>query len=339
MTTATQTQIRRDTATNLTAATPASGELGYDTTNNRIVVGNGTTAGGIKIPSAKDVQNQTFEYATVGGTGNAITLTHSPTRTAYAAGQKSVFKATADSSTAVTINSDGLGTRNVKMMINGVLSALDSTNKIISGGMYEVLDDGTQLQLQCLGKTTSTPGALVYLGTQTAAASATLDFTSLMSSTYDDYLFVIDNLIPATNGVNLYMRTSTDNGANWDASAGNYFYGYNKIAPSGSTTASNSTAGSNSDTKIIIAPTVNNNTGVAINGDVKFRGVNNTAVYKGIKFDLTYFDTAGVAGSNFRSLEGGGVRVSANSINAVRFLMDSGNITSGNIKLYGIAKA
>src|SRR4051794_21312829 len=118
MTTATQTQIRRDTATNLSAATPAEGELGYDKTNKRPVIGDGATLGGIKIPSAKDVQNQTFQYATVGGTANAITLTHSPARTAYAAGQRSVFKATADSSTAVTVDSDGLGTRNVKMMIN-----------------------------------------------------------------------------------------------------------------------------------------------------------------------------------------------------------------------------
>src|SRR4051812_17414765 len=103
--TTTQTQIRRDTATNLNAATPAEGELGYDKTNKRLVIGDGTTLGGIKIPSAKDVQNQTFDYATVGGTGNAITLTHTPPRTSYAAGQRSVFKATADSSTAVTANS------------------------------------------------------------------------------------------------------------------------------------------------------------------------------------------------------------------------------------------
>ena len=145
--TAKQVQIRRDTATNLNAATPASGELGWDTTNKRLVGGDGSAAGGIKIPSAKDVQNQSFNYVAAGGTGDAITLTLSPAITAYAAGQRTAFKATATSTTAVTVNINGLGARNVKFMSGGSLASLDSTHTIISGGIYELYDDGTQVQI------------------------------------------------------------------------------------------------------------------------------------------------------------------------------------------------
>jgi hypothetical protein len=145
--TAKQVQIRRDTATNLNAATPASGELGWDTTNKRLVGGDGSAAGGIKIPSAKDVQNQSFNYVAAGGTGNAITLTLSPAITAYAAGQRTAFKATATSTLAVTVNINELGTRNVKFMSGGSLASLDSTHTIISGGIYELYDDGTQVQI------------------------------------------------------------------------------------------------------------------------------------------------------------------------------------------------
>src|SRR5262249_27461738 len=113
MTTATQTQIRRDTATNLNAATPASGELGYDTTNKRLVIGDGTTAGGNKVTMAKDHQNQTYVYPTVAGTANAITLTNSPAKTALAAGQKGTFKAGSNNTTGVTLNEDGLGAKNL----------------------------------------------------------------------------------------------------------------------------------------------------------------------------------------------------------------------------------
>jgi hypothetical protein len=145
-----QTQIRRDTATNLNAATPASGELGYDTTNKRAVVGDGSTAGGIRIPSAKDVQNNTFTYGTVGGTANAITLTHSPVVLAYAAGQEFVFKATSSNSGATTVNVDSLGTKNIYKLSNGSLGALTGS-EIISGVVYTIAYDGTQFQLKSAG--------------------------------------------------------------------------------------------------------------------------------------------------------------------------------------------
>lgn len=44
-------QLRRDTAANIATATPAQGEFWFDTTNNRGVIGDGSTAGG--IPMAK----------------------------------------------------------------------------------------------------------------------------------------------------------------------------------------------------------------------------------------------------------------------------------------------
>lgn len=46
MTTATQMQLRRGTAAQMTTFTGAQGELTADTTNNRLVLHDGTTAGG-----------------------------------------------------------------------------------------------------------------------------------------------------------------------------------------------------------------------------------------------------------------------------------------------------
>jgi len=141
-----QVQIRRDTATNLDAATPVSGELGYDTTNKRLVVGDGATAGGIKLPNAPDIQKQAMIYGTVGGTANAITLTNSPVVGAYANGLKLSFKATATNTGATTINVDGLGTKNLYKLSGTSLVAL-SGNEVISGAIYDITYDGTQFQL------------------------------------------------------------------------------------------------------------------------------------------------------------------------------------------------
>jgi hypothetical protein len=46
MTTATQVQLRRGTAVQVAAFTPAEGEPIFDKTNHRLVMGDGATAGG-----------------------------------------------------------------------------------------------------------------------------------------------------------------------------------------------------------------------------------------------------------------------------------------------------
>lgn len=177
--TATQTQLRRDTAANLNAATPASGEPGWDTTNKRLVVGDGTTAGGIRCTMAKDLQNQTFIAGTVAGSGNAITLTNSPVVAAYAANQRFTFKASAGNTGATTVNVDGLGAKNILKMQGGSLTAL-SSGDIVSGGVYDIFYDGTQFQIKGLDETVTTGGTILQIAESlsgaTAAGSTTIPY-------------------------------------------------------------------------------------------------------------------------------------------------------------------
>ncbi len=72
--TSTRRQMRRGTAAEIAAATPALAEPGYDTTNKRMVVGDGSTAGGIMIPNSVDIQKAAFTAAVAGGTANALTI-------------------------------------------------------------------------------------------------------------------------------------------------------------------------------------------------------------------------------------------------------------------------
>lgn len=58
MTTATQVQLRRGTATQVAAFTGAVGEVTPDTTNRRLVLHDGTTLGGWPQASEAYVQNQ-----------------------------------------------------------------------------------------------------------------------------------------------------------------------------------------------------------------------------------------------------------------------------------------
>lgn len=141
-----QVQIRRDTATNLDAATPVIGELGYDTTNKRLRLGDGSTLGGIRTPNANDLQFQSFYYSSVGGTANAITLTNSPPIGGYSNGLRLKFKAPATNTGAVTVDVDGQGTKNIYKLSGSTLIACTG-NEIITGVIYELNYDGTQFQL------------------------------------------------------------------------------------------------------------------------------------------------------------------------------------------------
>ena len=71
----TQVQLRRDTAANVAAFTGAQGEVVVDTTNNRLVVQDGATAGG--FAAAKLSEAVTISAATLlaqAAHGGGITL-------------------------------------------------------------------------------------------------------------------------------------------------------------------------------------------------------------------------------------------------------------------------
>lgn len=204
--TTTQTQLRRDTATNIAASTPAAGEPFYDTTNKRLGVGDGVAAGGIPHVSAPDLQKGNFVYSAVGGTANAITLTNSPPVGSYGNGVGLQFKATGTNTGAVTVNVDGLGTKNVYKLYNGTLQAL-SAGDIVSGAIYDITYDGTQFQIKGLPNSVPETYPAAVTGTLSGASTVfTVDFT-----TYSAY----DVLIGGAVGSNLVIDVSTNGGGSW----------------------------------------------------------------------------------------------------------------------------
>lgn len=146
----TQVKRRRGTAAENAAFTGAVGEIVAITDTKKLALHDGTTAGGMDIPNAKDSQNQTYNVGTVGGTADAITLTVAPAITAYANTQKFTFKATGTNTGAVTVAVSGLAAKNVQMVKLGALAALVAGD-IISGVWYDIIYDGTQFQLQTSG--------------------------------------------------------------------------------------------------------------------------------------------------------------------------------------------
>ena len=170
-------------------------------------------------------------------------------------------------------------------------------------------------------------GGLVLLEQHTASSSATLDFTSI-SGTYDEYEIHFVNIVPATNNVSFQMRMGTGAGPTYD-SGNNYNYGmlYSGIGdvPTQSTGSSVSA--------IDLAHSVSTTASYSINGMIRLFNPGGGAAF-------TFIDgkTQAMAVGNLYQWGDSGVYKSTTAVTAVRFLMSSGNIASGIIRMYGLAK-
>lgn len=136
-----------DIATALTASIAKDGQTtpsanlpmgGYKHTN--VAVASSRT----DYARASQVMDASLTWPTVGGTGDAITLTHSPAFTAYATGMEIRFKAGASNTGAVTVNVDGIGAKSLKTMAGAALASGD----LVLGRIYTAAYDGTDFLLR-----------------------------------------------------------------------------------------------------------------------------------------------------------------------------------------------
>ena len=115
--------------------------------------------------------------ATDTGTANAHVIALSPAITAYAAGQEITFKSASASTTASTLNVNGLGTKALKKLHDQAIASGD----IESGSIVTVVYDGTDFQVTSqLAASGGTPGGsdtqVQYNSSSAFAGSANFTF-------------------------------------------------------------------------------------------------------------------------------------------------------------------
>lgn len=173
-------------------------------------------------------------------------------------------------------------------------------------------------------------GGKVLLGSQTASNSAQLDFTSLITSTYDEYEFEFIDILPATNGQGITARLSTNNGSSYDTSA-IYDTG---MGIAGSTDWYSGANGEASQGRWLLSGDCSNGATASICGSMKLFNPLGTVSHKKFTSDCV---ADGSDGNLYRHYAAGRYR-STTAVNAIRFMFSTGNITSGTIRMYGIVK-
>jgi hypothetical protein len=99
--------------------------------------GVGNAAALTDYASAADVIDQHLTYYVDSGAANAYVITPSPAISAYAEGQRFVFRASANNTGATTLNVNGLGAIAVQTADGSALAS----GAILTGGYYEVVYD------------------------------------------------------------------------------------------------------------------------------------------------------------------------------------------------------
>ncbi len=204
-------------------------------------------------------------------------------------------------------------------------------------GLAPASGGGTANFLRADG-TWAAAGGMVLLTSGTVSSAATLDIVLTSYTAYRAIKFVLESFIPATDDVELWVRVSTNGGSSYDAT------GYSRVgvfqrdgnatptAPFGYT--------SSSDTKIVIA-------GSTTAGE----SVSNVAAESGAHCEVTLYDqtvsqwpricasAVWFGGTVTDTLFGdfAGSRETSQDTDAVRFLFETGNITSGKYAVYGLA--
>lgn len=323
--TATQTQIRRGTNAQCNAMTPASSEVIHDTSNNRTRNGDGSRQGGWVCPNFSDIQKQAFTYAVAGGTGNAVTLAYGIATIGDVDGLELSFKATATNTGAMTIAVDGRAAAAFKKISGGSVVDMESGD-CVNGNYYKFVRLGS-IYICVSGIAEATPAAGWELLTVANASGASVDFTSLIDTSYKNYIFMLNNVMPSNpgSGVSLNMRVRRSGQGSFDSGAANYYY-------KGTTSVGGTTA-----TSILLNSGDNP---ASMSGG--FSGVitaHSLAIAIRAQFD---FET--ICGGSNTSIEGSGVgsRLTTTALDGVQFFPDgSVGLTwvSGTILMYGIKSA
>ncbi len=167
-----------------------------------------------------------------------------------------------------------------------------------------------------------------FISTQDASTSASINFTSGIDSTYRYYKFLIDNAVPATDAVLFHMEVSTDGGSTWKTSG--YLSSVFANMSDGTTGSTGSTA------SVRLSHNQLANSG-GWSGEILLPNPSGSTRVKQITFNGTYLKT-GATVQDF--VTGGGVWNGATTaINAARFIMGAGNISTGTFTLYGLRNA
>jgi hypothetical protein len=221
-------------------------------------------------------------------------------------------------------------------------NAVEKVNTIAIADI-EAINTITDANLQALNTLEFTGAAVdahTLISTHDIAvlgASASIDITSGIDSTYDVYEFVFTDMHPATSGVGFQFQVNATDGADYNDSpiTSTHFQAYHNEADSDAALAYS--AGNDAAQSTSYVPLL---AGLANDADSNASGV--LTLYAPSSTTYVKHFTSNISFNNgtyaTQAVTAGYIN-DTTAIDEISFKMSSGNIDAGVIKMYGIAKS
>ena len=189
------------------------------------------------------------------------------------------------------------------------------------------------------GFATISPGSMTLIKTLTASSPANLSFVHgasdvVLDSTYPVYLFKFINLHPATNDYHFMLNFSIDSGSNYNVTkTTTYFRARHKeddnTAELGYSSGFDIAQGTGD---VHIFDSVSTNNDASWSGEMYLFNPSSTTFVKHFTSRIQGMSNSPLSNDVYSA----GYANTTSAVNGVKFLVNSGNIDAGTIKLYGI---
>ena len=182
----------------------------------------------------------------------------------------------------------------------------------------------------------SSLGSLTHIATQTASSSASISFTAGIDSTYKEYIFYFVNIHPASDGNRFLFQGSTNSGSGYGVDITSTFFKtfHNEAGSSAGVSydANNDLANSTSFQQLNLDADLGADNDQSLSGQLRLFNPSSTTFVKHFLGTTNFSHASDFTSQCFI----GGYFNSTSAINAVQFKMNSGNIDSGQILLFGL---
>jgi len=177
-------------------------------------------------------------------------------------------------------------------------------------------------------------GSMVLLSTQTASGSSSISFTTGIDSTYKEYMFIFNNIHPATNGTYFQFNLSTDGGSNYNVTKTTSFFQARHNEADTETSLSYMTGNdlAQSTSYQRVSHSTRNDSDTCYSGNFFLYNPSSTTFVKHFIANGSSVDDQSSNISDFMA----GYANTTSAINAIDFKMSSGNIDDGTIQMFGI---
>ena len=177
-------------------------------------------------------------------------------------------------------------------------------------------------------------GNLVFISRSTASSSSSLSITSGIDSTYKEYRFYFNNIHPSTDDAKLLINFSSDTGSNYNVTkTTTFFNAQHRENGSGDSLGYRTGADlAQSTSAFNISEGTGNDNDQSSSGElILFSPSSDTFVKHFLGRSNTIIAADGSINNYFA-----GYCNTTDVVDAVQFSMDSGNIDSGTIDMYGV---